>query len=98
MTTTARIGHLSQAVREQINHRLLNGDSDGVILKWLHTLGEVWALIQQRFQHAAFTSRDLDEWRATAFAEWKLRREVALAAQGPAPDYSASGQLSSVWR
>ena len=56
MTTPGRIGCLSQAIREQINHRLLNGDSDGVIIKWLHTLGEVWALIQQKFQHATFNS------------------------------------------
>ena len=49
MTRKGKIARLPQAVREQINRRLENGQEGKQIAQWLNTLPEVTALMAAEF-------------------------------------------------
>ena len=49
MTRKGKIARLPQAIREQINRRLQNGEEGKQIAEWLNTLPEVIAVLSAEF-------------------------------------------------
>jgi hypothetical protein len=74
---TGKIAHLPHAIRDELNHRLLDNQPNPKILAWLNSLPE------QQGQ-PPITKQNLYQWRMGGFDEWleqqrKLERLLQLA-------------------
>lgn len=75
MSRKGKIARLPLAIREELNRRLLEGQSGSKILPWLNELPEVKAALEEDFEGLAVRDQNLSEWRKGGFAEWLTRRE-----------------------
>ena len=77
MARQGKIARLPHALREQVNQRLLDGETAKELLSWLNEedqAKEVWA---QHFDGAAANPQNLSEWRTGGYGEWLRRRQRA---------------------
>ena len=75
MTHQGKIGILPQAIREELNLRLLDGQSGRKILPWLNSLPEVKRLLAENAEGLNVTDSNLSSWRQKGYAAWLRRRE-----------------------
>lgn len=74
MARNGKIARLPLAIREQLNRRLLEGETANKILPWLNALPEVAAVLQEDFEGLRVSDQNLSEWRQGGFAEWESRQ------------------------
>ena len=72
---TGKIARLPLKIREELNLRLLDGQSAGKILPWLNALPEVKKILGEDFEGLSVTDMNLSDWRSGGFAEWERKRE-----------------------
>lgn len=82
---TGKISRLPDAIREQLNIRLDNGEVATTILKWLNSLPEVRDILKREFKGRPIDKRNLCEYRKRAFRKWQIRRD-ALRFSSQFPD------------
>ncbi len=70
MSRPGKIASLPEAVREQLNLRLADGQSAPAILPWLNQLPEVLPLLQQRFHGQPLKKNNLSAWRRHGYPQW----------------------------
>jgi hypothetical protein len=70
-----KIGRLPLAIREEINRRLLEGQTGAKILPWLNSLDEVKAVLEEDFEGLSVNDENLSQWRKGGYALWLRRRE-----------------------
>lgn len=75
MSRKGKIARLPESIRNELNLRLLNGESGAKILPWLNELAEVKAVLEEDFEGLRVSDQNLSEWRKGGFAEWTARRE-----------------------
>lgn len=75
MSRKGKIARLPLAIREELNRRLLEGQSGGKILPWLNALPETKAVLEEDFEGLIVRDQNLSEWRKGGYAEWLARRE-----------------------
>lgn len=75
MTHKGKIGRLPFSIREELNIRLLNGESGSRILPWLNSLPDVVPILEMEFGGADITAENLSQWRMGGYAAWLRRRE-----------------------
>ena len=75
MSRKGKIARLPLAIREELNQRLLEGQSGGKILPWLNARPEVQAILAEDFEGLRVNDNNLSEWRRGGYAEWIARRE-----------------------
>jgi hypothetical protein len=80
-TTPSRgkIGALPHRLREQVNHRLLDGQVDSEILPWLNALPEVQERMKARFKSEPISSMNLSAWRTGQYQIWLAERQEIAA-------------------
>lgn len=72
-----KIGACPPNIREQVNHRLLDGQVDSEILPWLNGLEVVKKRMRERFNGEPISPQNLSAWRTGQFQIWKEeRREI----------------------
>ncbi|MCX6952946.1 MAG: hypothetical protein NTV51_12390, partial [Verrucomicrobia bacterium] len=64
MTRTGKIARLPRAVREELNRRLLDGESARRLVAWLNGQAEVRAMLAEHFDGRAIRVQSVSEWRA----------------------------------
>jgi hypothetical protein len=107
MTThIGKIARLPAKVREELNHRLQNGETGSVILPWLNALPAVQAVLASHFGAGPVNHQNLTNWRQGAYQHWlkqqaceDLVRELAENAGEFAPHGGApviANHLSTV--
>jgi hypothetical protein len=74
-TRLGKIARLPASIREELNTRLLNGESGPKLIAWLHSLPEVLTVLDEHFAESPITPQNLSEWRQGGYQEWLLRRE-----------------------
>jgi transposase InsO family protein len=70
---TSRVGKIARlplAIREQLNKRLLDGESGKTLLVWLNGLLDVQAVLGREFNGASISKQNLSEWRRGGFADF----------------------------
>lgn len=75
MTHKGKIGRLPLHIREEVNRRLLEGQTGAKILPWLNELDEVRAILEEDFEGLSVNDENLSQWRKGGFAHWLRRRE-----------------------
>ena len=83
-----KIARLPHTLREQVNQRLLNGESAPVILAWLNPLPEALKTWNTYFQGKPATEQNLSEWRQAGYQRWLADREAIERTKALA-DYAA---------
>src|SRR2546428_11367956 len=72
----AKIAHLPHQIREQLNHRLQNGEQTKTLLHWLNALPEVKALLEAEFGGHPLNKQTLSDWELGGFREWQNRQDA----------------------
>ena len=80
MIDRSKIGRLPLALREALNHRLLEGQTGPKILTWLNSLPEAATVIAEMptaggHTVTAFDDKNLSTWRLGAYARWLDHRD-----------------------
>jgi len=74
-THKGKIGRLPTAVREQLNQRLLDGETGAMVLPWLNSLPAVKTLLANRFNGEPVNDQNLTNWRAGGYVQWQKQQE-----------------------
>ena len=80
MTRDCKIASLPQAIREQINRRLQNGEAAKEIAEWVNTQSEVKALTAAEFEGAPIVEADAVSWKLGGYRHWEEQQEALEAA------------------
>ena len=77
MTTTriSKIARLPHTLREQLNHRLQNGELGRTLLKWLNNEPETKRVMADLFSGASITHQNLSDWRRTGYQDWLMHHQ-----------------------
>ena len=71
-----KIARLPRPIREQLNQRLDNSESQEPLLDWLNSLPEVQAILAAHFEGQPITKQNLYSWSQFGFRNWKLRQQA----------------------
>src|SRR3989442_9163358 len=93
---TGKITHLPPEIREQVNHRLEQGETNKTILPWLNSLPEVQAVLKADFDGVAISQQNLSEYNRHGFRDWQARQKaLEFAATLKADDSALQSILPS---
>jgi hypothetical protein len=70
LTHNGKIGRLPEAIREEVNVRLRNGETARVLCGWLNSLPEVRAVLASDFDGKPVREQNLSQWRKGGHQEW----------------------------
>jgi len=65
-----KIGRLPQAIQEQVNRRLENGERARTLVAWLNALPEVQAMLAAEFAGQPISEQNLSQWRKHGYKQW----------------------------
>jgi hypothetical protein len=76
MSTThvGKIGRLPKCTRDELGHRIEDGEPGRELVKWLNGLLGVHRVLKEQFGGRDVTEQNLSEWKQTGHPEW-LRQE-----------------------
>lgn len=66
----SKIAKLPEAIREQLNRRLRDGQDAATILAWLNELPEVKGILDEHFGGVAISPQNLSKWRHGGYERW----------------------------
>jgi hypothetical protein len=90
MTRTGKIARLPAPIRELLNHRLFNGHSGRVLVKWLNSLPEVQDVLRQFFDGRPISPQNLSEWKNGGYRDWDLQENIIARSWYGRPKQSSS--------
>ena len=70
MSRIGKIARLPHDIREQLNRRLLDGQSGPDILQWVNELPQCRQMLAQKFGSRPIDENNLYEWRHGGYEEW----------------------------
>ena len=70
ITRVGKIARLPKAIRDEVNHRLLDGERAAPILEWLNAQPEVQAVLARWFAGRPINEQNLSQWRLGGFRHW----------------------------
>jgi hypothetical protein len=76
-TRTGKIARLPHSLREEINRRLLDGETSGTLLAWLNAEPEAVRIWEAHFEGVPASAENLSQWRLGGYKDWISRREKA---------------------
>lgn len=71
-----KIARLPKKVREELNERLLDGESGKSLVQWLNELPETKAALERDFGGAPINEPNLSDWRQGGFQDWLAKTEA----------------------
>ncbi len=88
MTTTrvGKIGHLPKSIRDQVNCRLLDGQTGVRLVKWLNSLPETKDALATDFGGRDINEQNLTEWKQGGYQDWLAQQELRVCAGNVAQD------------
>jgi len=95
MNRTGKIARLPDVIRNELNHRLADGESGITLLPWLNELPAVKECLAEQFGGDPINKQNLSAWRTGGFAEWEARREMLAQARELASDPKKPADFST---
>jgi hypothetical protein len=74
-TRTGKIARRPHALRDEVNRRLLDGQTSRVILGWLNKEPEAVTIWERDFEGVPASAQNLSEWKLGGWKEWRDRKE-----------------------
>jgi hypothetical protein len=107
MTThNGKIARLPRSLRDELNHRLDDGEPGGGLLEWLNALPAVRAVLAAEFGGCRINAQNLSNWRMGGYQDWLKQQERRASVRqlaedageltGDAGGVEASNHLSAV--
>jgi hypothetical protein len=70
-----KIANLPNDIREQLNLRLLEGETARELAAWLNALPEAQSILGSQFHGAPISEVNLTHWRQGGYLQWLTERE-----------------------
>lgn len=70
-----KIARLPRRIRDELNHKLEDGEDGREILDWLNGLYDVKEILRDRFRSQPVNKQNLSDWRHGGFRDWQRRHE-----------------------
>lgn len=86
MGRRGKIARLPREIREQVNHKLDEGQFGDQIMAWLNALPETQAVLAAEFDGRPIIKQNLSEWRTGGYREWRIGQEAMEAMRRLAGD------------
>ena len=80
-TRNGKIANLPNDIREQLNLRLLEGETGRDLAAWLNALPEVQSILGSQFNGSAISEVNLTHWRQGGYLQWLTERECFESAR-----------------
>ena len=80
ITHIGKIGRLHKCTRDQLGHRIEDGEPGKDLVQWLNDSADVQKILKEQFGGRAITEQNLSEWRQTGHPEWLRQEETHLLA------------------
>jgi len=77
MTRNGKIARLPEAIRQDINQRLLDGEQGKPLVEWLNGLPKVQAVLRAKFNGNPITENNLSQWKNGGFPAWEGGEQMA---------------------
>lgn len=74
MARQGKIARLPANIREELNHRLMDGESARKIMDWINALPRVQEILKEDFEGLYINDANLSDWRKGGFLEWEKQR------------------------
>src|ERR1700722_11696466 len=71
MSRTGKIARLPKEIREQLNHRLEDGETGGELASWLNGLPECQEMLAEKFGGRPINEGNISEWRLGGYEDWQ---------------------------
>lgn len=75
MTRKGKIARLPRHIRDQLNHRLDDGEQGTRLVEWLNSQDDVKLVLEQDFDARPITEQNLAEWKQGGFLDWQKHQE-----------------------
>src|SRR5450756_683610 len=76
LTHHGKIGRLPEAIREEVNVRLRQGEKGRALVAWLNELPEVRVMLATEFGGKPVREQNLSEWRKCGHQQWLRLQEA----------------------
>lgn len=76
-----KIARLPRDIREQLNHRLDQGDPQNHLVEWLNAMPEVQDVMLLHFDGNPIRPQNLSEWKSGGYRDWRAQAESREMAQ-----------------
>ena len=86
MKDCSKIASLPRAIRDELNHRLDNGQRGKTILDWVNALPDVQAILKEQFNAEPVNKQNLSNWKKSGFRHWQLCQAALNFTQESLPD------------
>lgn len=86
-----KIARLPEKIRQELNHRLLNGARGRDMPAWLNEPPEVQQVLAQFFGGRPVTEHNISEWRAGGYQDWLRQEETKDRLRQMAKEYQDLG-------
>jgi hypothetical protein len=77
MTRNGKIARLPNAIREQLNQRLFDGEEGKNLVEWLNSLPKVQAVMKVSFEGRPITEDNISEWKKGGYLTWEAGERLA---------------------
>lgn len=74
-TRNGKIARLPQAIREQLNRRLDDGEPGKALVVWLNEQPDVKEVLQEQFGGRPISEQNLSEWKQGGYRDWLRHQE-----------------------
>jgi hypothetical protein len=88
-TRNGKLANLPNDIREELNLRLLEGETGRELAAWLNALPEVQSILGSQFNGSAISEVNLTHWRQGGYLQWLTERECFDSARALAAGDSA---------
>jgi hypothetical protein len=78
ITYIGKIGRLPKCTRDDLGHRLEDGEPGRELVKWLNGLPGVQRVLKEQFGGRPVTEQNLSEWKQHGHQDWLRREETRL--------------------
>lgn len=81
MPNYGKIARLPRNLRDELNHRIDNGEMGVRLVEWLNGLPEVKQVLQTHFPGREISEQNLTEWKANGYLHWQAQQEALARAR-----------------
>jgi hypothetical protein len=74
-TRTGKIARLPRDIRQQLNHRLEDGESAQKLIAWLNETPAVQERLARYYEGRPITEQNLSDWKQGGFLDWQRHQE-----------------------